>query len=329
MDELNSETGQNIGSDLSQNGQERRRFLKLGGAVLAGAVASQVPLSLSRKAHAENIAHLNPIPDLAPRLTPEVEARVKAATVMIFRDTKGLPRIKPEDWYRDYWGSAFHINGDGTILTNSHVVRAIALDWKTYKEAPIKDQVRMLNEGKFREDMMGISIGHPDAGAIPVELVYTDEECDFAILRYDTTKYIGTRGFASIPIVKGLQPKAGETVYSVGYPAITLNLKGKYEIHQNRGVYLGNKSRRSMIIAQGFDPVEYHPKTSGGSSGSPWVNRNGEVVGISYAAYGNHIGNRDPIANTISDMGFDPTTQKELTTAYAVPIQRFIEHLEA
>lgn len=289
----------------------RRQFLWLAGGVIAGVTG----IDTTEKTGARE-QDLKPLPELGPRLTPELEARARGATMMIFGDYENKPRIKQED-YKYYGGSAFHINGDGTIITNRHVVAFICLDWKKVEDLTSNTVAKRIRERTYRPNFVGFSIGHPSIGTIPVDLEYVDDEHDFAVLRYDTTKYSGTKGFAWLPISQQ-RPHSGDTLHHFTYQADTLNERGMYEIHNHRAIYLGEKNG-TMISAESIDPLSSRPMSTGGASGSPLINSRGEVVGILGGTAGNASLFRIHITNMFRQFGYEKPSAN-ITTSGAVPI---------
>ncbi|MGB4966489.1 MAG: serine protease [Microgenomates group bacterium] len=273
--------------DLSQKPRSitRRQFLT---SIVLASVGAVTDIGNTEA----QVARLHRLPELKPKLPPEVEKRVKNATMMI-----GGEYVEDEDDSKRaiyLTASAFHITGDGTILTNFHVVDNALSQDKT-KNATQAVKAQMLSKKEYASHFKGYRIGHPAYGVIPVELVYADPKYDFAVLRYDTNKY-PTQGFDWIPIATE-KPKPGDTVYSIGYNGEYSNIRGTNEIQGHREIYLGTRDGNMECIA-GIDTQEYHPQTEGGSSGSPLVNGKGEVVAIhagsannatSFAAYVQHV----------------------------------------
>lgn len=260
---------------------------------------------------------LQPLPELGPRLTPELEARARGATMMIFGDYKNFRRNNKYAYEISYNGTAFHINGDGTIITNRHVVAGLALDYLAIKNMSVEQQVQLLRAKKYSPYFAGFSIGHPSTGTIPVHLEYVDDKNDFAVLRYDTTKYTDSQGFAWLPVATE-KPKPGETVHHFTYQSNALNERGEFELHNNRAIYLG-ESGSAEQFAENIDQNESFPQTWFGASGSPVVNNSGEVCAINKGGWLNAIVNRGEISGTFQDLGFH-TPSLQATIASGVPI---------
>jgi len=96
----------------------RRKVLGLLGGT---ALSVGMVMALPRKAEAKEKV-LRQLPELGPRLSPELEARARGATMLIKANYTDSPlNINRMGQYGiGPYGTAFHINGDGTIITNRH-----------------------------------------------------------------------------------------------------------------------------------------------------------------------------------------------------------------
>jgi serine protease Do len=110
-----------------------------------------------------------------------------------------------------------------------------------------------------------IALQNSDGQELNVKLVYIDEAKDIAILKIDDNKF---RSPSLIPYaIKKVSPDIAETIYTLGFP--------RYDIVYGEG-YLAAKTGYKGDTLSCQISLAANP----GNSGSPILNKNGEVIGI-------------------------------------------------
>ena len=148
------------------------------------------------------------------------------------------------------YGTGFFISNDGCLLTNAHVTRGNSQvtvelsNGRTYNGEVIKSGDHVKNQRGVRGEM------------------------DLALVKVDIPQYM-----VSVPLTISIDsPIIHDTVILVGHPGEL----GKWVIAT--GSYNGK---------QNYRPDEHSfslPSVFGGSSGSPIVNMNGEVIGVNWGS---------------------------------------------
>lgn len=186
-------------------------------------------------------------------------------------------------------GSAFAIDGGGTLVTNYHVVSEYVLDPERYS-------LRYRN-----------AAGETSA----LEVAVVDVLHDLALVRLDPTE----------PAAEQLQPfelaanmpRMGATVLALGNP---------YDIGISivPGTYNGlleNQYRKNIHFTGALNP---------GMSGGPAVNTDGEVVGINVAGAGNSVSFLVPVTSLRELVARAPDAPKSLEEMRSRVVQRIIGH---
>ncbi len=189
----------------------------------------------------------------------------------------------------DFFGTGF-IAGEGRILTNHHVAQPW---WKNDELAAVFSQGLTPEVAELTAYFPGASAG------VPVKIGEISEEADLAVLKGDLsglkkpTLKLDARKEAAV---------SGQPLVSLGYAtgiSAILARAGEEavdEIAKSTGgkpkEVLDELVRRKLIrplVTQGHigdvltDKIVYDAQTTSGGSGGPLINRDGEVIGVTFA----------------------------------------------
>jgi DNA-binding response OmpR family regulator len=217
-------------------------------------------------------------------ITPEGEPLKDSDGNVVYSLDGRAPEVR-----QDYFGTGF-IVGDGKILTNHHVAQPW---WKNDEmDAAVKQGL---------EPVIAEMSGYfPDsANAIPMEVLRISADADLALLHGDlstlkrTTLKLDGRKEAAI---------SGQSLISLGYAtglSAILARAGDDTVDQILKVSGGDPklvmselAKRKLIrplVTQGHigdvlaDKIVYDAQTTSGGSGGPLMNRDGRVIGVTFA----------------------------------------------
>ena len=209
------------------------------------------------------------------------------------KDSEGNPAYTLEgrapEVRADFFGTGF-IAGEGSILTNHHVVQPW---WKNEELSSVLSQG--LDPG------IGELIAYfPDATAgVDVSIAQISEEADLAVVKGD---FSALKRSALKTNARKEAAVSGEPLISLGY-ATGLNAilarAGEKAVDEIAKATGGNPDkivdelvRRKLIrplVTQGHigdvfaDKIVYDAQTTSGGSGGPLINKDGQVVGVTFA----------------------------------------------
>jgi DNA-binding response OmpR family regulator/S1-C subfamily serine protease len=189
----------------------------------------------------------------------------------------------------DFFGTGFIVR-EGRILTNHHVAQPW---WKN-------DELAAVSSQGLGPSIAELTAYFPDATAgIPVSVSEISEEADLAVLKADLS---GLKR----PVLKSDSRKeaavSGQPLLSLGYAtgiSAILARAGEDAVNEIAKSTGGNPTevanellRRKLIrplVTQGHigdvlpDKIVYDAQTTSGGSGGPLINRDGEVIGVTFA----------------------------------------------
>jgi DNA-binding response OmpR family regulator/S1-C subfamily serine protease len=189
----------------------------------------------------------------------------------------------------DFFGTGFLV-GEGKILTNHHVVQPW---WKN-------DELSSAVQQGLVPVIAEMTAYFPDApSGVPVEITQISEEADLSLLHGDLSGL-------NRPILKIDSRKeaaiSGQPVISVGYAtgiSAILARAGEDTVDDivkvsggDPATIAGELLRRKLIrplVTQGHigdvldDKIVYDAQTTSGGSGGPLINREGKVIGVTFA----------------------------------------------
>ena len=217
-------------------------------------------------------------------ITPEGEPLKDSDGNIVYSLEGRAPEVR-----QDYFGTGF-IVGDGKILTNHHVAQPW---WKNDE----------MNEARKQglEPVIAEMAGYfPEAtSGIPVDIVQISEDADLALLHGDLSNL--KRPTLKIDVRKDAAV-SGQSLISLGYAtgiSAILARAGDETVDQilkasggDPKLVMNELAKRKLIrplVTQGHigdvltDKIVYDAQTTSGGSGGPLMNKDGRVIGVTFA----------------------------------------------
>ncbi len=156
-----------------------------------------------------------------------------------------------------YSATGFFISPEGWLVTNNHVTS---------------------QKGEY-------SAQWPDGHKVMLKKIYQNPKVDLAILKIDWTEPVNV---PYLSLSKDDSPSLEETVTIVGYPNQWKSLHcspGNVIALDKRGNFMPNAWAHKMVkaVRNNLEVIRTNCHDAPGGSGSPTLNRAGEVVGINFA----------------------------------------------
>jgi len=190
----------------------------------------------------------------------------------------------------DVFGTGFPVSSDGRIITNHHVAEPW---WKN-------DEMSALTNEGFQAEISSIHAYFPgDPRAFTAEIEGVSKDADLATMRVQLQDL--KRPVLSIDSSKAAAVP-GEPIVLMGYATGLAAILARTDedtaqqiVKQSGGdpsQILGELARRNLIhplITQGHigdvlpDKIVFDAQTTSGGSGGPLFNREGKVIGVTYA----------------------------------------------
>lgn len=187
-------------------------------------------------------------------------------------------------------GTGFLINTQGYLLTNNHVIEAMA---------GTKAQILIVDGDNTAKKNLK-----------PARLIWTSKTKDIAIIKVDN--------LSDRPILKFTDkiPSEGDDIFAIGYPAVA----NEHELNKEKIESTVTKGALSKVVSDGVEGIatkvlQHDVAVNPGNSGGPLLNSCGNVIGINTQAisasgdrliqgffYSSHI---SASIKTLKDRGID------------------------
>ena len=235
------------------------------------------------------------------------------------------PELGYEEWLTG--GTGFFINED-TLLTCNHLVNQFPDEFYAAWAKETNKSLGVKRTAKDIKENLELRVAVLRDVSVKATVKKASTEMDFAILTLDEKIYDRT----TLPLRKSSELLQTEVVYALGFPGIVANADD--QPRNDAGDVTSSDGTVSKITRSTFtttdgslykdvDVVEHGARISGGFSGGPLVDAEGNVVGIN--AVGNDVGSinmavsMDPILQTLNALGIKYTAAEEVAPVETVP----------
>lgn len=234
------------------------------------------------------------------------------------------PELGYEEWLTG--GTGFFINED-TLLTCNHLVNQFPDEFYAAWAKETNKSLGVKRTAKDIKENLELRVAVLRDVSVKATVKKASTEMDFAILTLEEKIYDRT----TLPLRKSSELLQTEVVYALGFPGVVANADDQprndaSDVTSSDGT-VSKITRSTFTTTDGslykdVDVVEHGARISGGFSGGPLVDAEGNVVGIN--AVGNEVGSinmavsMDPILQTLNALGIKYTAAEEAAPAETV-----------
>ncbi|MFQ5590191.1 MAG: serine protease [Phycisphaerae bacterium] len=207
-------------------------------------------------------------PAWAQTMKPEIEEKVKSATVMVFtkssRQTRGDTTLET--------GSGFFVNGTGLAITNNHVVDP------SHSKTPLEQMRFHYATGKLHFEVV-VNAGTGEQQPYTAEVIYQNRAADQAVLQVfsEPGKKLVTRSYLR------LQPESrlreGVRIWALGFPGGDSQRSSRRRDHPPVTITPGRITRIPRTPGGRVRMIHTNAEVRPGNSGGPMVDQDGFLVG--------------------------------------------------
>lgn len=172
-------------------------------------------------------------------------------------------------------GSGFFVDEDGFVLTNWHVVADQIQGYLWDREREVTAKVLELT--------VVVNSGSPEERELPARIVARDRERDLALLqvRYHPTAFLDVFETGDVAV--------GDEIWLAGFPfgdLLAWDRKAEATDTPSPAVSVnsGHVTSRRLDRTGALATIQFDASVNPGNSGGPIVNRDGELIGVVFAA---------------------------------------------